>query len=354
MPRISIALFLVFGGLLCACSTQLIAQSSSCYDVMSIVWINYFPPYPGWNCAGDGSGDPVGIVICTRSKSSCPPPHSPQETACGCNTPPSPKAPQTSCEGGRTINLAGGNTYISQRDVSIPGLGGGLQITRTWNSMWPSSQSGSIVGLFGLRWRSTYEERVFLDSDSYMKYSRADGSFWSFGYDSATSKFQLVAPGNDSMSLVNESATDWVLTFKNGEKRVFSYATGSLLSITDRNGNLTQLSYDGANRLTTITDAAGRHLYFGYGNGSSYLVVSVTSDFGVSLTYSFDNQQRLTQVTKPDNTNLNFEYDGQSLITAVKDSAGKVLESHSYDSSGRGLTSSRADGVESVTVSYSQ
>lgn len=345
MPRISSVLAFVVGGLLCACSTQLTAQSSSCADVQTYIWINYAPPYPGWNCADDGSGDPVGIVICTRSKSTCAPPHSPQETACGC---------QTSCEAGKPINLAGGNTYIFQTDVSLPGLGGGLQITRTWNSIWPSSQTGSIVGLFGSRWRSTYEERVFLDSDNYMKYSRADGSFWSFGYDSATSKFQLAAPANDSMSLVNESTTDWVLAFKNGEKRVFSYATGSLLSITDRNGNVTQLSYDGANRLTTITDAAGRHLYFGYGNGSSYLVVSVTSDFGVSLTYSFDNQQRLTQVTKPDNTNLYFEYDGQSLITAVKDSAGKVLESHTYDSSGRGLTSSRADGVESVTVSYSQ
>jgi hypothetical protein len=40
------------------------------------------------------------------------------------------------------------------------------------------------------------------------------------------------------------------------------------------------------------------------------------------------------------------------MITAVMDSAGKVLESHTYDSKGRGLTSSRAGGVEAITVSY--
>ena len=42
------------------------------------------------------------------------------------------------------------------------------------------------------------------------------------------------------------------------------------------------------------------------------------------------------------------------MITAVKDSQGKVLEAHTYDSAGRGLSSSRANGVESVTISFTQ
>lgn len=31
---------------------------------------------------------------------------------------------------------------------------------------------------------------------------------------------------------------------------------------------------------------------------------------------------------------------------------GKLLEGHTYDPQGRGLTSTRANGVDSVTVSY--
>ena len=42
------------------------------------------------------------------------------------------------------------------------------------------------------------------------------------------------------------------------------------------------------------------------------------------------------------------------LITAVTDSNGKILESHTYDGLGRGLTSSRANGVEAVSVTYGQ
>ena len=126
---------------------------------------------------------------------------------------------------------------------------------------------------------------------------------------------------------------------------------GSLLAISDRNGNTTQLSYDASNRLTTVRDAASRHLYFGY-SGTGSLVTGITSDAGVSTSYSYDNQSRLAQVTKPDLTTMSFQYDSNSRITAVVDSQGKLLESHTYDSFGRGLTSSGALGVDALTVSY--
>jgi len=42
------------------------------------------------------------------------------------------------------------------------------------------------------------------------------------------------------------------------------------------------------------------------------------------------------------------------VISAVRDSNGKVIEAHTYDSQGKGLTSSRAGGVDAVTISYPQ
>jgi YD repeat-containing protein len=254
---------------------------------------------------------------------------------------------------GLPINLTNGNTYIQQMDLRIPGLGGGLALERTWNSIWPANQSGTQVGLFGPNWRSTYEERVFLGSGSasnYMVYSKGDGGFWYFGFSSG-STWTLAAPANVLATLTQQGTTSWTIAFQNGEQRVFSYASGSLTSIVDRNGNATQVSYDGSNRLVTITDPAARHLTFTY-SGSSRLVTGVSSDVGLSLSYSYDGQGRLIQVTKPDLTTVSFTYNSQSLITAVTDSEGKVLESHTYDAQGRGLTSSRAVGVDGVTVSY--
>jgi len=119
-----------------------------------------------------------------------------------------------------------------------------------------------------------------------------------------------------------------------------------------RNANTTTFQYDQLNRLTSATDPGNRHLYFGYVSNSSYLVASVTTDAGISLSYSYDSQGRLVQVTNPDSTTISFSYNSQSLITAITDFNGKTLESHTYDSLGRGLTSSRSGGVDAVTISF--
>jgi YD repeat-containing protein len=78
----------------------------------------------------------------------------------------------------------------------------------------------------------------------------------------------------------------------------------------------------------------------------------VTSDVGITWSYAYDSQGRLSQITKPDNTTISFQYDSNSNITAVLDTNGIILESHTYDAYNRGLTSSRANGVESLTVQY--
>lgn len=43
----------------------------------------------------------------------------------------------TQCEKGcgSPINLTNGNVWITERDYSVPGLGGGIELTRTWNSL---------------------------------------------------------------------------------------------------------------------------------------------------------------------------------------------------------------------------
>lgn len=257
---------------------------------------------------------------------------------------------------GQPIDLSTGNTFITESDVSVPGLGGGLQLSRTWNSMLPSEQR-SAPFMFGQNWRSNFEERLIITTgDGYLRYVRSDGGVWFFGVFSVgpPNVYKVAAPANDTTTTLTKGSPSWTLTFKNGEKRLFDATTGVLTAITDRNGNTLSLTYDAAGRLATVTDAAQRHLYFNYPDNSNPLVGSVTSDVGISLSYVYDTQGRLTQMTKPDSTTVSFQYDANSNITAVLDTAGKVLESHTYDGLHRGLTSSRAAGVEAVTVSYPQ
>ena len=167
---------------------------------------------------------------------------------------------------GNPISLASGNTYIRQTDIrQLPGLGFGIGLERAWNSLWPQTQTMFITGIFGVNWRSTYEERVFMGSDGYIKYARADGSFWSFGFDETGIK--LAAPSTAAASLSSTSSL-WTVTFQSGEKRTFDFNTGNLTAIVDRNGNTTQIQYDSYGRLSKVIDPKARYLIFTYGTAT--------------------------------------------------------------------------------------
>jgi YD repeat-containing protein len=232
-------------------------------------------------------------------------------------------------------------------------LGQGIGISRVWNSLWPSTQSSFSVGIFGVNWRSDYEERIFVGSDGYVKYARADGSFWSFGVNDSGG-FSIAAPSTVAVSLAVGTAS-WTVTFKSGEQRLFDINSGNLTTIIDRNGNATQVSYDAYGRLSKVTDPLARYLIFQYGTGNNaYLVTKVTSSVGHSVAYTYDQLQHLMSVTETDGTVMTFGYSDPNpdLITGVFDASGKVLEAHTYDSNGRGLSSVRANGIEAITVTY--
>jgi len=314
-------------------AVQVSAQGSSC--LLGAATTTTGPVFPTWwfDC-----NNILFLWICSYYPASCTPAAGAGETCPTCGSPTA----------STPISLASGNTYIDEADIRIPGLNGGLSLVRTWNSVWPATQTASQIGLFGPNWRSTYEERIFVGSDNYVKYARSDGSFWSFA---GPNPLTVAAPANEVATLVY-GPTNWTLTFKNGEQRVFNETSGNLVAIIDRNGNTTQLSYDAVNRLTTVTDPSSRTLTFTYQSPTSFLVTGVASSTGLSASYSYDTYGRLLQITEPDSSTLSFQYDSHSLITAVTDSQGKILESHTYDSAGRGLTGSRANGVDMVTLSY--
>jgi YD repeat-containing protein len=335
-------LVLILGVLCCVVSPGAAAQvPPGCKAITDWQYPNPIPI--GWSYYGPYPGTLAYAIWAW--KAICPAPGARIETRTDCPNCSNP------------VSLTTGNTYIEETDIRIPGLGGGLNLVRRWNSQWPVTQTAFQVGLFGLNWTSTYDEKVFLGSDYYLKAMSSGGAFSSFGSTgSGTTSWTLAAPQNGfgvSMTTPTTSTPYFQITFQNGEQRRFDGTSGMLTTIIDRNGNTTTLTYDSANRLVTVTDPASRHLYFGYGSSTSHLVTSVTSDIsGISFSYAYDTQGRLTQVTRPDSTTLSFAYNSQSLITSVTDSSGKVLESHTYDSSGRGLTSSRAAGVEAVTLTY--
>src|SRR5215831_125780 len=69
-----------------------------------------------------------------------------------------PNMPCFECEAkaSQPVNLTTGNVWVEQRDYSLPGLGGGLALQRTWNSFWNFGRDAMPqIGMFGDSWRST-------------------------------------------------------------------------------------------------------------------------------------------------------------------------------------------------------
>ena len=264
--------------------------------------------------------------------------------------------PSTECEAtaGQPINVTTGDVWISKNDYSVPGLAGGLSVTRTWNSLWNQSNPPFETGMFGKGWTSDFEERLQIYNSSYIIYWRGTGNTWIFEapVGCTSCAYHLFSPANQQASLQYDSATaQYTLSFKNGTKKVFSNS-GRLLSAIDRNGNQTTISYDSSDRITTVTAPGGQWISFTYGDSQNVNSVTSAQDaVGTVATFSYVDSN-LTQVVYADGSQHNYAYDAANNIISVTDSEGKVLETHTYDTQGRGLSSSRANSVNSFTIQY--
>jgi Domain of unknown function (DUF6531) len=93
---------------------------------------------------------PITILGTGNSNPTEPPPSDPDASCTtGCN----------SASGSKPINFLNGDTWIPQTDYALPGLGGGLTLTRTRNSLWSLMNPPEQSGIFGDSWRSNFEER---------------------------------------------------------------------------------------------------------------------------------------------------------------------------------------------------
>jgi len=247
--------------------------------------------------------------------------------AAGADPDPGPDGPCSSCAG-NPINVTNGDTWITQHDYSNPGLAGGLSLTRTWNSLWPRLNPPEESGIFGDSWRSNFEERIQLvGSTAY--YWKGNGSQLVYAYDALDEAYSLIEPLDDQTTLVFDQNV-WVVTQKDGTKRIFSQA-GYLTSIVDRNGNTTTINIDpdNQNRISSVVDAVGRVLTFNYGNPNfPRLCTGISDALGTFTQYQYDSAGRLVQVLYPDGSQYNFQYNdpnSNTLISLVADVQGKTI-----------------------------
>jgi RHS repeat-associated protein len=245
---------------------------------------------------------------------------------------------------GGPVNVTNGNMYLQQADYKLPGVGGDLEVVRTYNS---NSQS---TGLFGKGWTTAYDENITLYGSNLLRLTLADGRAVYFGRSNTSNPYALLSPG--FYGQIAPNANGYTVSFKDGSVHQFS-AAGKLVSMADRNGNQTTLTYDANGKLTQVTDPFGRVL--SVTTDTNGHITSLSDTLGSIATYAYSANGELQTVTYPDSSGFNFTYTAsgsRSLLTTVTDALGHVVESHAYDWAGRATTSERDSGVEHYSLNY--
>jgi YD repeat-containing protein len=247
---------------------------------------------------------------------------------------------------GDPVDCASGDFYHTFTDVSVPGRGPALDLTRTYNSL-----DAATEGIFGYGWTSSYQSNLVVNEDSTITITEADGSQVTATPDG--SDFTLPSWA-DSTLVQNEDGT---YTFVRQQTETYTFnSSGQLTAITDLNGYPTTLSYT-SGKLTTVTDPDGRTITVAYGDNE--LVSEVTDPDSQHTTYAYDDSGDLTSVTGPLDRVTSFTYDDNHLMLTMTMPNGQSggpdagdTYTNTYNGSDQVLTQTDPDGLE-TTYAYS-
>lgn len=251
-------------------------------------------------------------------------------------------------------------TYQGQ-DVGRAGTGfvnnynGNVVFTRSYDNIiklvYNSNEKGSSIG-YGLGWRLNLNQRVIekvISGTTYYEYTDGDGTKQYFYYDSNTSTYKNEI--NEDLKLIKNSDGSYEITDK--EKNSLYFVPGGYLKyIKDKNGNNTEILYDGTlltgvidstgsktvlnysqyGYLLSIVDPAGRETSMGY-NGIQLSYIKDPD--GVYSFYTYDSRNSLTKVSNNDGVSLSYSYNS-NLVSRVSKisystSSGEVGQSITYE-----------------------
>ena len=299
--------------------------------------------------------------------------------------------------GGYTLDVGvhNGETRLSRQLFSIPSFGPAGAVDLVYSSLEPGT-----TGRFGVGWTSNLTQYLTFDATDIVVWHRADGGRVPFGkvggaWTALAGQHESLAVGGGEYSITSTDQGKVVfadaagagrlkrIEDRFGKRLTLVWSTNSATA-TDASARVTNLAINAAdNRITGVTDSAGRAWAFGYsGTGSNSDLTSITDPASKVTTLAYDPSHRLISVARtrsrvagaPETINWTvgytagkatgvtdpvsatvantFTYTGDSTtVGLLKEAAGPVRNSSTYAFDALGRVTTAADPEGFVTTS---
>ncbi len=229
-----------------------------------------------------------------------------------------------------TTQLGVGGSVVSQTN----NLGETVSITND-----SGSNIQTITRADGLEEVYTYNASSFLEG-----IQDANGNTISFEYDYSTNQISRFtdAGGNDRSYTYDEDGRLLDAEWADGTDQSYTYDSfGNLITETNRRGDDVQFTRDARGNVTGESDSSDGEVSYTYDVRGN--LISAISDAGTtSVTY--DSADRVTSIEYPNGRSLSYTYDGAGNRTSMVNQDGEGTF-YSYDTAGRLLSVSDGNGV---------
>ena len=254
--------------------------------------------------------------------------------------------PDSNATGNSEISLSEGNFHDAiPITVVRSDFGATIDLSLTYNSKNADPKRGSKNFGMGFGWTHSYN--IFLHNIGTSMY-RMDGNGRRTGftrtatgsYQTQTGYFEELSKNPDgTFTILEKNGTEydfaqipktpfsydevWRLiriTDRNDNVTSLSYADGLLTRITDTYGRTVALGYDPAGRLASVKDPLGRVTTFGYA-GAGKQLMSITDPLGKTKAFAYDHLDQIIRKTDRDGRVFVYDYVFRRPV-AIKDGAG--------------------------------
>ncbi|WP_346534398.1 IPT/TIG domain-containing protein [Micromonospora sp. DPT] len=247
-----------------------------------------------------------------------------------------PSARPTVCSVARPVNCASGQFFHEFDDLTVPGRGVRLSLSRTY-----LSGLAGRDGPFGFGWSFSYGLSLTRADDGTVTVRQENGSTVAFSPDGAGG----YAPPPRVLASLRAIADGWEFYRRSDRVTRLLDADGRLTALADANGHRTTLTYD-ADGLREVTEPGGRTLTFGWSDGH---VTSVRDPLGRTHRFAYDAAGNLQRTTDPLDRAWSFSYDDGHRMLAMTDPRGGVTANR-YDDAGRVVEQADPAGLVSRWV----